>query len=585
MATQVRIGEVLGIIAANLTTVKSTAALGHYPSLRVQTRNLNEGMSASTEALSEIITSLKAALKEDAAVSSEFLDRNNPLCHYRHLAPRIITNLLLITRKLLRDTPPEPALDVYELDKLHGKFEDFCDLATSVRQFTDTVVETSYQLYALDPKYLNFKVLESLASFVMVAPPSLQAPIYSVELENVVQQFVAMSSRDRRSSDFTHASNEQFPQRVKVLCDALHPSFHDNIEGNLNTVFKFCSDFAHIGYVSTLVIGSDAGQVVLGGPGDAFFPRAENFAELKWQLLREATVFYADVFLRALLTFTRRSLNEPSRAPIESSIQSEIDRMLKVFRLTHRILVEPITEGLMGSEVTIRFQCNCGASVEWAPPHHDWDNYCRQCGARFQMHEVPPEIGYVVSADKPGDVTGSSATKIVALPADLRAKLRRIWEIHKESLSEKEGVAFIHITDPENVDENTLEQTIQVLRTPTPEQKATCQLFAWVANAALRSSEDVGIHCNCGTEVPWRSPFQENTLVCPNCGRTIGLMVVSGDPGYIPGVNPDGTHFPMTVHGSRSKPAYLMSVEERQRIAQSWIQNEHKVKNRGKRVD
>lgn len=570
MANRDKTGEVLGVIAANLTMLKSTAALSHYPSLRVQTRNLNSGISASVDATFEILASLRAALTDDQNVSPEFSNPNTPLVHYRALAPRIINNLLLITRKLLRDTPPEPALDVHELQKLRGRFEDFCDLATSVRQFTDTVIETSYQLYALDPKYLNFKVLDSLASFVMVAPQSLQMPIYSAELEKIVQEFVAMPSRDRRNSDFTRSSNEQFPQRVKVLVDGLKPSFHHHLEGNLNTIFKFCSDFAHIGYVSTLVTGSEAGQVVLGGPGDAFYPRTENFAELKWQLLREALVFYADIFLRALLAFTRRALKEQSRRPIESEVQTQIDHLLKVYRLTHRTLVEPIVEGLIGSGSTIRFRCSCGAGIEWAPPHHDWDNYCRECGARFVMHEVPPEIGYVVSAVAPGDVTGSLATKIADLPVQLRDKLNRIFERHKDELAEKDGVAFIHVTDPENIDEMTLEQVIQVLRVPTAEEKAACQLYAWVANAAVRLGREITIQCNCGTAVPWKPSFQENTVVCQHCSRRIGLMVVSGDPGYLPGANADGSSFPMTVHGSRSKPVHLLNAEERERLEQRW---------------
>lgn len=564
-----KVGEVLGVIAANLTAVKSTAALSHYPSLRVQTRNLNDGMAKSIDAISSVLVALKTALNDDASVSDEFRDRDNPLYHYRQLAPRIIENLLLITRKLLKETPPEPSLEVHELEKLHDKFEDFCDLATAVRQFTDTAVETSYQLSALDPKYLNFKVLESLASFVMVAPPSLQVPIYSAELETIVQDFVGMSSRDRKNSDFTHASNEQFPQRTKYLCKTLKPSFHSNVEGNLNTVFKFCSDFAHIGYVSTLVIGSDkVGQYILGGPGDAFVARAENFAELKWQLLRESALFYADVFLRALLVFCCKSLTQTARAPVESSIQMAIDDMAKVYRLTHRTLVEPIVKGLIGSDTTIGIECNCGGRIDWAPPHHAWDNYCGTCGARFEMHEVPPEIGYVVSAQGPGDVTGSSATKIADLPDDVRAKLKRIWQIHKESLSAKKGVAFIHISDPENVNENTLEEQAQVLRMPT--EKDACDLYAVVANAAIRSRDEIDIHCNCGTRVPWKKPFQESTVLCGNCGSRIGLMVVSGDPGYLVGVNPDGTEFPMTVHGSRAKPAYLLTAEERAEIVKSW---------------
>jgi hypothetical protein len=306
-----RTEKVTGLIAANLTSITSSAALSHYPSLRIQTANLNRALLRSVEETTATLGEVSSLLSDDSAVTQEFRAPETALFHFRRVGPRIIHNFLLIANKLVRATPPEPKHPLADASLLRGSFEDFCDLCTSVRQFVDTLVECSYQLCALNPKYLNYKVLESLASFVVVAPASLQTPIYSRELEAVVQEYVKMNSKTRKNSDFTLASHEQFPQRVDFLSTVLKPSYHRNLRGNLNSVFKFCSDFAHVGYVSTLVVGSEAGQVYMGSADDVFLPRSENFAELKLQLLHECAIFYGDVFQRALQFFLGKLLDAP----------------------------------------------------------------------------------------------------------------------------------------------------------------------------------------------------------------------------------------------------------------------------------
>jgi len=559
MALPDRTEKVTGLIAANLTSIKSSAALSHYPSLRIQTANLNRILLSSVEETTDALAGMSSLLGDDSAVTEEFRAPGTALSHFRRIGPRIVGNFLLIARKLAKATPPEPKLTLAQAMLLKGSFEDFCDLCTAVRQFVDTLVECSYQLCVLDPAYLNYKVLESLASFVVVAPASLQTPIYSRELEVVVQEYVRMNSKTRKNSDFTLASHEQFPQRVDFLCNMLSPSYHQNVRGNLNSVFKFCSDFAHVGYVSTLVVGSEAGQVYMGSAEDVFYPRSENFAELKLQLLRECALFYGDIFLRALKSFLARLLGAAGDE-VAGRVSEEQSKLFRALSFTYRTLVEPIREGLVGGEDAIRYDCNCGGHIEWPSPHSDWDNYCPECGARFVMHEVPANVEYVISASGAGDVTGGTATKIRDLPERLRQKLTRLSEKHKPPAEGRNAVSFIHITDLEHTDEDTLEVAVRVLGVPRAEIKKECQLFTFVSGKALGRATQFLIRCNCGATAPYDVASERYAVRCPQCNSLIGLVVVSGDSTHVSGQGFDGSPCEYPIQGAGAVPTEDDSV-------------------------
>src|SRR3546814_7436184 len=43
----------------------------------------------------------------------------------------------------------------------------------------------------------------------------------------------------------------------------------------------------------------------------------------------------------------------------------------------NRELVEPMREGLVGSDATIRMDCVCGGGLDGGPPQHEWDAFCQ----------------------------------------------------------------------------------------------------------------------------------------------------------------------------------------------------------------
>jgi hypothetical protein len=70
--------------------------------------------------------------------------------------------------------------------------------------------------------------------------------------------------------------------------------------------------------------------------------------------------------------------------------------------------------------------------------------------------------------------------------------------------------------------------------------------------------------------------MQEDLVVCPRCESRIKINVLSGDPGYVMGMTPDGETMLIPVQGS-SKEKLEISAEERHRVL-----DEIKQKGRGK---
>ena len=89
-------------------------------------------------------------------------------------------------------------------------------------------------------------------------------------------------------------------------------------------------------------------------------------------------------------------------------------------------------------------------------------------------------------------------------------------------------------------------------------------LFTFVAEIALHKGQAIPITCNCGGVVTIMPPMQEDLVVCPRCESRIKINVLSGDPGYVMGMTPDGEPMLIPVQGS-SKEKLEISEEERQR--------------------
>ena len=555
------VGDCLKAISDKLTNVKSVAALDHYPSLRVKTRILNDCLRTSSEKVRKVCDRVAGLLSNDAAVRANSRRDSNPLFHYRKIVPQMFQNFHAVVDKLHAATLPAPTLRFEDRGKVEVGFRHFSDLCTSVRQFIDILVQDSFQLLVCDPRELAYEILNSLLTFVIVAPESLQAPIVSDDLQQVVQAFARLSGGKRKNSPFTKADCPTFVGKAEFLKKRLKPSYHRNVVGNTIAIFKFCSDFAHVGYVSTLITAHERGGVYMGGPEDVFLPRAENLAKLKQQLLRECVIFYADIYIRALQRFVGTFIVDAEKTSLIRELESIKDELIKAADQTNIIAkIQPITVGLVGGGKPIMFECSCGAHIEWKPPHHQWDNFCDTCGSRFEMTEVSPKACYAISAQGVGDVVGSVAVPLSSLDSERRKKLNEMWRRNKSRLkSNQSHMEFLFVGNIDAADENGRDTSGKLLRVPP---KGSWDIGAFVAETALRSGGDVRIECNCGNTLAFTQPFDDEVLACP-CGTHIGIFIVSGDLGYMRGKDPrrgDWKLFP--VFGSIFKPVKVLSAAE-----------------------
>lgn len=530
--------DALQSITDLLVAKQSSAAYGHYPTLRIQTQNLHFALQKAIREIDVILDCWSNALKEDARVSSEFQDQNSLLYSYRKLAPILVRNVHQAASFLLDETRPAPAVDHQRVAEINPSYSDFVRLGGAVRNLLDALVQAAYQLSTFDGLQFNYKFLQSLLSFAVVAPPALHTNLVSPKVQSVLDAYVALSNKDKKGSAFTRATHEQFPQRLLVASQ--QAGLPDWRRKNIELLFSFCSDFVHSGYVSIFVTGHAGDQFILGGPGDAFTPRAENIAELRQRLLGECAGAYAELLAPILKKAIDRTLVEGFTPELSIQIDTTVADIMQHREILSRVLVEPVRKGAIESGALGQIDCMCGGHVDLKPPYHEWGRYCHQCGSRFHVHEVEDYVDYVISPMGVGDVLGGDAPKISELDTDQKAKLGRIVALHMPK-RDGEAIPFVQIADLKRCDEKTLEVSGQCTSAPSDEDRKKCELMAFVAAKSLERCETLRITCNCNSEVDYATRLATNICTCGNCGRTIGLLGVAGNGRRIPVRDPDGT--------------------------------------------
>lgn len=546
-----RASEVLSVIADALTRQPSNHATEHFPSIRARTRRLNKYFENSIQSFDSLITEWKAALGDNEAVADAFKCPNSPREPFRRIAPNIISNFQRIAHTLVKETrPPEPAETPQELDKVAAKFDDFINLGSVVRQYTDSMVETSYQVCSLDAAKFNYKFLESLVSFAPVAPASLHQTLYSDALQAIVSEFASMSGRDRKRSTFSRNEHTTFPGRAKWLTQ--HLSINDGTEQSLNKIFKFCSDFVHLGYASSVALGTASSPQIVMGAGDYFTAPTLNYAELRLILLAECARYYAEVFVPALV-FAFKEMLVDSDGLVARANELRLSILDIRNYVGSRMSIEFFRDGLIGSDQQIKIECGrCGEILKWAPPHRIGDCYCEGCGLRLQVEVVPEAVDYIVSCEGFSKVNGSDAAEIADLSAPLKEKLEAIRQRHVPN-REGEALPWVRVTDLERLDVETLDVPAICTSRPGPEYDGQFTLIAYAASKALERQASVIIACNCGAKVNYEPAIGNSICHCTACGASIGIFGVSGDAAEIPFMDaPGGEKRFAPIHGARS---------------------------------
>ncbi|WP_296617261.1 hypothetical protein [Sphingomonas sp.] len=532
---------VLKAIADRIEARRTDAAYAHYPTLRIQTQNIHDTLSAAVAEIGGLVGEWRTALADDVRVAPDFVAPGTTNHPYKVIAPTLVDNVHRSADFLLAESRPVGPVGVERAGETAPLSSDFLKLGVAARSFLDALVQTAYQLATFDGRQLNYKFLQSLMSFAGVAPAALHANIVSPEIQAALDAFMALPSRDRTNSAFTKDAHKQFPQRLEVAADlAALPSPQRQ---NIRLIFCFCSDMIHAGYISTLALDDSGGAVILGYDGDAFVPRAENFAEVKQRVLETCAGAYADLLLPVLGHAMRTMLSTVTDDWTELLDRHRV-AIGKTRDILGRQLVEPIRASVITGEQTARIECSCGGHCDLISPHFEWNRFCGSCGARFVLLELPDEVDYVISDLGAGDVLGNDAPKIAELDPALKDKLKRIVRRHKPT-RDGPDVRFKLITDLARCDVDTLEVGTQITAAPLPGTDAT--LRAFVPSKSLERCMTVRIQCNCGTQVDYATAAGTLVCQCGICGSRIGLIGVSGGVCEIPMLDSNGGEFSAPV--------------------------------------
>lgn len=131
--------DVLHAIAALFKARPSAAALGHYPTLRIQTDNLHDALSAAIGTVDIIVDEWAVELACDDRVAPEFRSAGSTLSAYRTIAPALVHNVHRTADFLLEETRALPAVDTDRAGNTTPSFSDFVRLGASVRGFLEAV--------------------------------------------------------------------------------------------------------------------------------------------------------------------------------------------------------------------------------------------------------------------------------------------------------------------------------------------------------------------------------------------------------------------------------------------------------------
>lgn len=422
--------DILKSIAENLSERKSTAALNNYEVLCNNIKYINDLLTWGVNSLRIVQSQADTAFKNDNLVLADFKDNTKPLFYFRNIIPRIILNDISVLEKFITYTEPDnrQGINVDNVDKLQKSFTDYNNLVTSARQFIDSLVADAYLLTLLDAKSTNYQVLVSLNSFNKYATKSIRQGLFNAAIENSLTEFETLNYNQWANSHITRCAHKKFGDKVDFLFTNLNLTAETDFKEEIKNLFKFSSEFTHIGYVSTFFTSSNVSEVIFTDSISPYLPSTENFSELKYEILETATKFYSKIYLPTLLSSFKKSF-EPSTFQIfETSLTELQSKTIDNLKTRNNQYYFFIKQGLIASNNVIDLTCMCGTTNNWQPPHDLANIYCKNCGSKFNLLEIEGDQEYIMTSSGPIKVIGSSVPDFNDLSPDKKVELLKQWE-------------------------------------------------------------------------------------------------------------------------------------------------------------
>ncbi len=435
--------DILKKLASNLTEKKSVAALNNYEVLCNNIEFSHDLLEKGINYLAFISNEIKNTLDDNNLLNDDYKNGQD-LNSFALIIPSLIFNDLEVIKKLSLFTLPDNRTDITtdNVNKLHRGFVDYNNLVTATRQFIDSLITDSYQLQILTPKEFNYHVLLSLNSFEKYATKSIRHGLFNDEIESALTEFRTLSFNNWKNSSITKCQHLTFANKVDYLFTQLNKtSDSDNkFKDEIKNIFKFSSEFTHVGYISTFFTSKSGSQPIFGSDKGPYLPSTENFSELKYQILESCINFIYQIYLPSINSSIEKIVSETKKLSIQNHIKNLIHLLSTGIETRNNNYYFFICASLMNDNKIIELPCSCGYKNSWKLPYKKSDLFCIGCGSSFNLIALDGDPGYIFTSNGPVKVIGSSVPEFEDLNKNEKIKLLTQMEeqIQKTNKSEEE---------------------------------------------------------------------------------------------------------------------------------------------------
>ncbi|SDU79553.1 hypothetical protein SAMN04489737_0919 [Arcanobacterium phocae] len=420
--------DIIKSISTNLSEKRNSAALNNYEVLYNNIKYVSKLLDIFVNKIVILEKEIEKEIESADNVSDEFKNQHNSKFYFLDIIPRILLNDIEILKKFSEISKVDDMAEI-ENNNVHllkKQFIDYNELVTVTRQTLDSLVSDAYQMILLDVKELNFHVLTSLKSFELYATKSIRQSLFNEEITQALAEFDKLNYKQRvkgHESDITKCSKNTFGQKLDFIFDELGLSSEQDFIKDLKNLFKFSSEFTHIGYISTLFSSSEQLDIVFGSVLGPYLLSTENFNELKYEIIETLVIFFAKIYMSAISKMLEQIFCVKSSKRMTATIENYVKELIEHVKTRNNKYAFVIKEGLIKSKQTIELPCMCGRINHWNPPHNLSDLYCKSCESKFKLIELKGDPGYVMSSSGPIKVIGSNVPDLNDMPFEDRKEL------------------------------------------------------------------------------------------------------------------------------------------------------------------
>lgn len=420
--------DILKKLASNLTERKSVAALSNYEVLCNNISFSHDLLKKGINYQKNIVSMLKDTLNNNNSLCLEY-QRGNDLNPFIALVPSLLSNDLQAINKLSLHTEPDNRddIDISNVGRLHRGFVEYNNLVTATRQLVNSLVTDAYQIQRLDAKEFNYYALLSLNSFEKYATKSIRQGLFNDDIEDALTEFRKLNFHDWKNSAITKCQYISFADKVDYLWSelSLNRPENDAFKNEIKNLFKFSSEFTHVGYISTFFTSQSGSQPVFGSDKGPYLPSTENFSELKYQIIESCINLIFKLYIPSIKSCVNKIILRDVSKPLIDHLDNIISMLEHGIKTRNNNYGFFVCSFLIGTKNAIELPCICGRVNHWNPPYDNSDLFCMGCGSSFNIMTIDGDPGYIITNRGPLKVIGSTVPDFQDLPVEKQQELMK----------------------------------------------------------------------------------------------------------------------------------------------------------------